>query len=417
MDILRIATSGSVDDGKSTLIGRLLYETGQVPTDRMQQIEESSKRRGLSFTDLSLLTDGLISEREQGITIDVAHIYFHTPARKYIIADTPGHEEYTRNMVTGASQSEVAITLIDARYGMLEQTRRHLHIAHLLKMSNLIVAINKMDLVGYERSAFEAIKSEVESYVNQLGASFTLHFIPMSALHGEGVTAFKDGLSWYQGAPLLDILESIKPRNIINAEGQTNFQVQQVLRPRGGDDPDFRGYAGSLRTGSIRVGDEIQVLSTGKSSTVVGVHKWGTELNASGPDQALTVLLADDIDLRRGDALIAKENDLATSRRMTASICWMDEQPMTSRKKYIYQQGSFSTKIMVDQIQGTVNLKNGELKSNHQVLLNEIAKATFKSASAIPAIQYQEGNSTGAFALIDEQSLNTVAVGFAERFA
>ncbi|MEO0404718.1 MAG: GTP-binding protein, partial [Bacteroidota bacterium] len=378
MELLRIATSGSVDDGKSTLIGRLLFETDHIPTDRLKALEISSQKRGLDFTDLSLLTDGLLAERAQGITIDVAHIYFATKQRKYIIADTPGHVEYTRNMITGASNAEVSIVLIDARRGVLEQTKRHLFIAHLLKLPQVIIAINKMDLVDYDQAVFKSIEKEVLEAAKTMGLESKLSFIPMSALQGEGVTQHLGYQKWYNGSTLLELLEDIPVQAEVDQAAR--FQVQHVIRPKSEAHPDFRGFAGAVESGVFEVGEEIRNTRTQQVSTVKKLEKWGSELPSSGKDLAVTVHLSDEIDARRGDVFIKNTSDQAATKQVAADICWMNDRPLNPRSTYILQQGTQRTKAKVKDVSQTVNMDNLEWETAGEVHLNDISKVSFKLA-------------------------------------
>lgn len=410
MDILRIATSGSVDDGKSTLIGRLLFETKHVPQDKLEQLKIDSKRRGLDFTDLSLLTDGLISEREQGITIDVAHVYFATAKRKYIIADTPGHEEYTRNMVTGASQSDVAIVLIDARKGILPQTKRHLSIANLLHLKTAIIAINKMDLLSYSEQRFRELQSDVEKLAHELNITIPLKFIPISALEGEGITAWTGKMSWHNGLPLLQLLDNLDFSTL--KEQPFRFNVQTVIRPKSGEFKDYRAYAGVVISGEVRKGMKIRVAQTDQIATVSKIEKWGTELPKSGKDQAVTLLLEEHIDLSRGDYLLAAENTLELQRTFTANICWMSTKQMNERQKLILQQGTRSTQVLVNQIHNVLNMENSQKESATQLNLNDIGLVSFKAAAAIPTEPFSSEGEHGGFILIDPSTYHTIGAGF-----
>lgn len=407
MDILRIATSGSVDDGKSTLIGRLLFESGQVPADRLAAIEESSKRRGLDFTDLSLLTDGLIAEREQGITIDVAHIYFATSKRKYIIADTPGHEEYTRNMVTGASQSDAAIVLVDARNGVVRQTRRHFYIASLLDLPHIIVAVNKMDLVNYDPSVFEKHTQELRGLAKRFGFNGHLHFVPVSALHGVGVTKLTEAVSWYDGPTLLELLENIETPQL--TEGEVRFQVQQVIRPRSEGYEDYRGYAGVLSRGDLRLGQKLSVAPSGQEVTVKSIEKWGQTLEHSGPSKALTIHLEEDVDLPRGEWLSSQEN--SGSKQFQATLTWLGEQPLQVSGRYILQHGTTDAQCKIDLVDEIMDMDSLEPRTSGPVEMNDLARVSLRSNKALPLVPFEFRQQSGSFILIDPGTQDTVAVG------
>jgi sulfate adenylyltransferase subunit 1 len=410
MEILRIATSGSVDDGKSTLIGRLLFDTNHVPKDKLEQIEKGSKKRGLNFTDLSLLTDGLISEREQGITIDVAHVYFSTAKRKCIIADTPGHEEYTRNMVTGASQSDVAIVLIDARKGVLNQTRRHLSIVGLLKMKAVIVAINKMDLVDYSQVRFEEIAFEVNELLPKIGVTSEVYFVPTSALSGEGVTAWSDKMPWFSGPSLLQLLDNVDIEK--NEDDIPLFNVQTVIRPRSDDFHDYRAYAGYLLSGTLVKGQKVRVASTGQLATIQKIEKWGREMDSSAKDKALTIHLEESIDLSRGDLLVPINHDPNMKREFSARLCWMGQRQLFPNQKLIFQLGTFSTQVLTTQILSVVDLNTFTSGSTSVLSMNDIGHVRFRSAAAVPAEPYTGGSEQGGFILIDPSDNATVAAGF-----
>ncbi|TDW99309.1 sulfate adenylyltransferase subunit 1 [Dinghuibacter silviterrae] len=415
MEVLRIATAGSVDDGKSTLIGRLLYDTRSIADDRLEAISQASKRKGLDFTDLSLLTDGLIAEREQGITIDVAHIYFSTPTRKYIIADTPGHVEYTRNMITGASNAQASIVLIDARNGVVEQTRRHLYIASLLRMKDVIVCVNKMDLVSFETSAFNAIRVEVLGLADQLGIDrSTLHFIPVAAKGGDNVvTAGSDNMPWYKGPSLLALLESLQP-----GKGLTDlplrFPVQYVIRPHQDAFHDFRGYAGKIASGSWSVGDSVVVLPSARTATISGLFKGTEAVSSASAGESITVTLAEDVDVSRGNMLVRQDQGgYPEVSNFTARIAWMDEHEMKEGKTFLLQHAQQVVKVKVLGVEEVLDIhtfqRAEEKKSFH---LNDIGTIRLKSAKPLFLDRYADNPANGAFILIDEFSNNTVAVGF-----
>lgn len=415
MDILRIATAGSVDDGKSTLIGRLLYDTKSITKDKLEAVEATSRRKGLDFTDLSLLTDGLIAEREQGITIDVAHIYFATENRKYIIADTPGHIEYTRNMITGASNAEASIVLIDARNGVIEQTRRHLFISSLLKIETVFVCINKMDLVDFDENVFEAIKDQVQQLSDKIGFEGNLYFIPIAAKDGDNVVFESERTDWYDGKALLEYLEEL-PLHKKDLQLPVRLPVQYVIRPYSDEHHDFRGYAGKLASGVLRKGDSVTVLPSLKDSTVKSIRSGNDELDSAIAGQSIVVELADDVDVSRGNMIVPAESDHIQVQSFTATITWMDEQPLNAGKTYLLQHGVNITKAKITAIQSILNIETMDKKEDASVFkLNDIGQVSIKTAKPIFADLYNVNPHNGAFILIDEFSNNTVAVGFIER--
>ncbi|MGR3809814.1 sulfate adenylyltransferase subunit 1 [Jiulongibacter sp. NS-SX5] len=416
MDILKIATAGSVDDGKSTLIGRLLYETKSITKDKIEALETASKRKGLDFTDLSLLTDGLIAEREQGITIDVAHIYFNTPNRKYIIADTPGHFEYTRNMVTGASNASVSIILIDSRNGVSEQTKRHYYISSLLRMENVIVAVNKMDLVDYSQERFEEIKSDFENTVGKSGfEGQQLTFIPLSSLYGQNITTKSDKMPWYKGEALLEVLEKLENRQ--QQVGADDFAarlpVQHVIRPKTTEYHDFRGYAGRIASGEFQVGDQVIALPSRQISSVKTIEKFETKLESASAGDSVTITLEDDIDISRGNMLAKVGAAPEGTKALSAKICWMDSTPMTAGKTYILQHGINDQKAKVLSIESVLDVEHLEESSErNDIQLNEIGLVNLKTAGEIFADKYQDNPLNGSFILIDPMTNNTVGLGF-----
>ena len=416
MDILRIATAGSVDDGKSTLIGRLLYDTKSITKDKLEAVESSSQRKGLDFVDLSLLTDGLIAEREQGITIDVAHIYFATENRKYIIADTPGHVEYTRNMITGASNVEASIVLIDARNGVIEQTRRHLFISSLLRIDTVFVCINKMDLVDYDQEIYNRIEKEVAELANKIGLESTLHFIPIAAKHGDNVVDRSTQLSWYNGKTLLEYLEDL-PVHKKDETLTARFPVQYVIRPHSNEYHDFRGYAGKLLSGTLSVGEEVIVLPSLKISTIKSISIADKELKVAHTGESITIQLEHDVDISRGNMIVPVHSFYTQATSCTATINWMDEGALTSGKTYLLQHGVNRVKAKVVSIQSVLDINTmGEKEEANSFKLNDIGKVTLKMAKPIFADRYRENPRNGAFILIDEFSNNTVSVGMIESF-
>lgn len=415
MDILRIATAGSVDDGKSTLIGRLLYDTKSITKDKLEAVEASSKRKGLDFVDLSLLTDGLIAEREQGITIDVAHIYFSTEKRKYIIADTPGHIEYTRNMITGASNAEASIVLIDARNGVIEQTRRHLFISYLLKIETVFVCINKMDLVGFDETVFIGIKSEVEELAKKIGYEGDLDFVPIAAKYGDNVVQPSHKMNWYNGPTLLEYLEDL-PVHKKDDSLPARFPVQFVIRPHSDQHHDFRGYAGKLLSGQLQKGQEVVVLPSSRISRISKIYHAQTEVDFARSGESLTVELEDDVDISRGNMIVPSNSAPAPISNLVATISWMEEQPLTNSKTFLLQHGVNFVKAKITNLQSKVDIHTMEETSEvSQFRLNDIGRVSIKTAKPIFADLFRDNPRNGAFILIDEFSNNTVAVGFIEK--
>jgi sulfate adenylyltransferase subunit 1 len=416
VDILKIATAGSVDDGKSTLIGRLLYETQSITKDKIEALETASKRKGLDFTDLSLLTDGLIAEREQGITIDVAHIYFNTPTRKYIIADTPGHFEYTRNMITGASNASVSIILIDSRNGISEQTKRHYYISQLLRIENVIVAVNKMDLVDYAQESFEAIKTDFETAVGKAGfEGQNITFIPLSSLYGENITTKSEKMSWYDGGSLLNILEGIENKQVRTGADAipARMGVQYVVRPKTEEYHDYRGYAGRISSGEFEVGDQVTALPSGQSSTIKSIQKFETDLKKAIAGDSVVITLDTDIDISRGNMLTRSNVVPEGKKALKAKVCWMDSTPLSAGKTYLLQHGVNTQKAKSMSIESVLDVQHlTESEDRNEINLNEIGIVNFKTAGEIYADSYEENPSNGAFILIDPMTNNTAGLGF-----
>jgi sulfate adenylyltransferase subunit 1 len=416
MDILKIATAGSVDDGKSTLIGRLLYETKSITKDKIEALEIASKRKGLDFVDLSLLTDGLIAEREQGITIDVAHIYFNSPNRKYIIADTPGHFEYTRNMVTGASNAVVSVILVDARNGVSEQTKRHFYIASLLRVKEVIVAINKMDLVDYGEERFKEIQAEFLSTVGE--ANFTeqrITFIPLSSLYGENIVEVSPKMSWYKGQSLLQHLESIELGKVSHNSSAlpARFAVQYIIRPKTEEFHDYRGYAGRLASGELSVGDVIQVHPSGQVSNIKTIEKFGKQLEHAKAGDSVTLTLETDIDVSRGNMLTKATEAVEPQKALKARICWLDNQPLTAGKTYLLQHGVNLQKAKVTALNSVMNIETMQLEeTRNELKLNEIGYVEVKTAQPLFPDTYESNPANGSFILIDSMTNSTVGVGF-----
>lgn len=416
MDILRIATAGSVDDGKSTLIGRLLYDTKSITKDKLDAVSATSMRKGLDFTDLSLLTDGLIAEREQGITIDVAHIYFSTERRKYIIADTPGHVEYTRNMITGASTAQASIVLIDARNGVIEQTRRHLFISSLLRIETAFICINKMDLVDYEESVFLSIENEMKQLANKIGFEGESFFIPIAARHGDNVVHPSPNMIWYKGKTLLQYMEGL-PVHQKDDTLPARFPVQFVIRPHSEEHHDFRGFAGKLITGVLQKAQEVLILPTQKKSKIKNILMGEKQISAAKAGDSIVVELYDEVDVSRGNMLIPAASQNIQINDFTATLCWMDEQPMNRSTTYLLQHGVNVVKAKITSIQSVLDIKSMESSSGLSTLnLNDIGIVRLKTAKPVFADKYKENRYNGAFILIDEFTNNTVGAGFIESF-
>jgi bifunctional enzyme CysN/CysC len=413
--LLRFATAGSVDDGKSTLIGRLLCDTKTIFEDQLEAVQRTSRAAGDEYLNLALLTDGLRAEREQGITIDVAYRYFATPRRKFIIADTPGHTQYTRNMVTGASTADLAIVLIDARNGLLEQSRRHTFLASLLGIPHLVVCVNKMDLVGWSRDRFEEIRADFASFAAKLDVH-DVTFVPISALHGDNVVSRSGNTPWYEGSSLLHHLEEVhiaSDRNLIDAR----FPVQWVLRPQNQTDDelhDYRGYAGTVAGGVFRVGDEVVALPSGFTSTVAGIDApGGRPLDQAFTGAAVSIRLADDIDLSRGDLLCRPHNRPTVSQDIDATVCWLTEQTeLAVGKRYTLQHTTRSAKAIVRTLDYRLDVNTLHRdQSAGSLTLNEIGRVRLRCQQPLLFDGYRRNRTTGSFILIDEASNNTVAAG------
>ncbi len=413
MEVLKIATAGSVDDGKSTLIGRILYDTKSLTTDKLEAIEKTSKQRGYDYLDFSLATDGLVAEREQGITIDVAHIYFSTKKKSYIIADTPGHIEYTRNMVTGASTSQASIILIDARKGVIEQTNRHFFITNLLRIKDVVVAINKMDLVDYSEEVYERIKADFETLMSKRDYQDQhITFIPVSALKGDNVVNKTNAMPWYKGESLLEHLEKLDKADIFNV-GTPRFPVQYVIRPKTEDFHDFRGYAGKVYGGNLSVGDNVIVLPSKTRSKIKEVYFYDQAYQTASRRSSVTITLEDDINVSRGD-MIVKEGDLPTiDKQITANVCWMDAEHLVPGAKYVLQHGVNKVLAKVSSINYKIHPDYSGIDHEATNLkMNDIASVTFKLNKPIFYDQFKNHRTNGSFILIDAQNNNTSGVGF-----
>jgi sulfate adenylyltransferase subunit 1 len=407
MDILRFITAGSVDDGKSTLIGRLLYDSKSILIDQLEAIEKQSKNKLNGEIDLALLTDGLRAEREQGITIDVAYKYFSTPKRKFIIADAPGHIQYTRNMVTGASNSELAIILIDARNGVVEQTRRHSIIASLLNIPHVVVAINKMDLVNYSEDVYNNIVIDYEQVAKSLGLK-DVKYIPICALNGDNIVDRSKNLSWYQGAPLLNYLENVKLDSDVNLN-DPRFSVQYVIRPQAPELHDYRGYAGKIISGVYHKGDKVIVLPSGIESSIKAIEIAGKEVDEAYALQSVVLHLEDDLDVSRGDMIVPINNQPNIEQEFEVLLCWMDNKPLIPGNKYLLQTNSSRVRSVVKEIEYKLDVNTLQKNfSPEKAVLNDIIKATIKTAAPVAFDSYKKLRQNGGAILIDETSCVTV---------
>ncbi len=410
--LLRFLTCGSVDDGKSTLIGRLLYDTKAILADTLLAMEKTSARRGLTAADLSLLTDGLQAEREQGITIDVAYRYFTTGTRKYIIADAPGHEQYTRNMVTAASTADLGVILIDARRGVLAQTCRHSKLAHMMGIEHLVVAVNKMDLVDYDEATFRQIKADYLSFAARAGIA-DIRFVPMSAVNGDMVVERGERLAWYEGPTLLEILESAPVAHSEHAE-PFRFPVQYVCRPQQATDPklhDYRGYMGRIESGEIAVGDDITILPTGRDTRVKAIHLGNQKLEFGVAGQSVTLLLEDDIDISRGELIVGRDATPSVVSSLRADLCWLAEAPLDPRRTYLIRHTTRTVKAKLATIHHRFDIHTLEKLDAAQLGVNDIAEVSFKLAAPLVVDPYARNRATGAFIVIDETTNNTVGAG------
>ncbi len=411
--LLRLATAGSVDDGKSTLVGRLLHDTKNVLVDQMDAVERVSKERGLTAADLALLTDGLRAEREQGITIDVAYRYFATPERAYVLADCPGHVQYTRNTVTGSSTADVVVLLTDARKGVLEQTRRHLAVAALLRVQHVIVAVNKIDLVDFSQEVFTTIAEQIGQIAAELGVT-SVFAIPTSALGGDNIVDRSASTPWYQGPTLLELLETLP----VGGDDQTGlrFPVQSVIRPQQASldgNPDFRGYGGRIAAGEVAVGDEVVVANSGRRTTVAGIQLGERELQGAAAPLSVTIRLADEIDIARGDTIVAAADAPPVVQQFHATVCWLAEQPLVGRTRLLVKHGSATSQAIVTNIVGRLDLDTLAEVPADQLGLNDIGTVEVRLSQPLPVQDYAESRAQGAFLLIDGPSGATRGAGMA----
>jgi len=425
LDLLRFTTAGSVDDGKSTLIGRLLFDAKQVFEDQLEHVAAASVRRGGEGTlDLALLTDGLRAEREQGITIDVAYRYFATEKRRFIIADCPGHQQYTRNMVTGASTADLSVILLDARKGVLEQSKRHAFISALLGIPHLVVAINKMDLVNYSQERFDELAREFQSFAHNLNASRgdrararDIVYIPISALEGDNVVSGSERMDWYEGPTLLELLESVEVAYDHPHERPARLAVQWVIRPGGGAGGelhrDYRGYAGQLASGALRAGEEITVLPSGERTTIAAIDTYDGELLEAQAPMSVTLRLADELDVSRGSMICAGEQPPTVSRELEADLCWMSERPSRAGGRYLIKHTTQSAKAIVDELRDVVDVHTLERRAQPpaELALNDIGRVRLRTSAPLVFDPYAANRRTGSFILLDEATNETVAAG------
>jgi bifunctional enzyme CysN/CysC len=407
---VRFATAGSVDDGKSTLIGRLLYDTKSIFEDQLEHVERTSRQRGDGYTNLALLTDGLRAEREQGITIDVAYRYFHTPRRKFIIADTPGHEQYTRNMVTGASTADLALILVDARRGVLEQSRRHAFIASLLRIPHLVVCVNKMDLVDYSEEAFSDVCEDFTGWAAKLDVT-DVTFVPISALHGDNVVDRSERMPWYQGPSLLYHLEHVhvaSDRNLVDAR----FPVQWVVRPMTDEHHDYRGYAGEVASGTFRVGDEVVVLPSGLETRIAAIDTYDGPIDEAYPPLSVVLRLDDDVDVSRGDMICRPGNRPQETRELDAMVCWMSERPLQPSGRYRIKHTTRTALAKAEAVRYRIDVNTLHRDESADGLgLNEIGRLSLRLSSPLFLDEYRRNRATGSFILIDESTNDTVGAG------
>ncbi|MFI5957010.1 sulfate adenylyltransferase subunit 1 [Cryptosporangium sp. NPDC051539] len=412
-DLLRVATAGSVDDGKSTLIGRLLHDSKNVFADQFDAVEAASKRRGLDAADLALLTDGLRAEREQGITIDVAYRYFATPRRTFVLADTPGHVQYTRNMVTGASTADVAVVLVDARHGLVEQSHRHAAVAALLGVGHVVLAVNKMDLVGFSEEVYDRIVADFDVLAAELGLR-SVTAIPVSALHGDNVVEPSAKFGWYAGQTLLDHLETVPVPPRGGAVG-ARLPVQLVIRPRSAEHPDYRAYAGRIAAGTLRVGDEIVVLPSGRRSTVAGIDTHDGSLDAASTGRSVSVRLTDDVDVSRGDLIAAAPDAPEPVKQLTGRVCILAERQVRAGDRFRLRAGTREVRAIVGAVADRLDVTTLKREDTDALVLNDIGDVTLRLAEPVAVDPYALSRGTGSFLLIDESTGATVAAGMVEQ--
>ncbi len=406
MNILKFFTAGSVDDGKSTLIGRMLYDTNSILSDQLEAIQRANRKNDDGTVDLAILTDGLRAEREQGITIDVAYKYFQTEKRKFIIADTPGHIQYTRNMVTGASTANLAIILIDARNGVVEQTIRHSYLVSLLGIRDVVICVNKMDMVDYSETVFRSIETNYRQLASQLNLK-NIHFIPVSALKGDNIVYYSSNMQWYEGSSLLNYLEEVSVEEEVSHH-QARFPVQWVLRPQTADLHDYRGYCGRVSSGRFQVGDAVTVLPSGEQSRVERIEFFEQDLNEALAGQSVTMHLSDDVDISRGDMLVNSSDLPIHSNQVEADLCWLDNKPLDPGLQYLLQHHSKTTRCKIQDLIYQVDINTLERHASQEFKLNDIGRVILKTADRLPFDFYDESRSNGAAILIDPRSNITV---------
>jgi sulfate adenylyltransferase subunit 1 len=410
MELLRFTTAGSVDDGKSTLIGRLLYDSKAIFEDQMGLLEETSKQRGEEGVNLALLTDGLRSEREQGITIDVAYRYFATPKRKFIIADTPGHIQYTRNMVTGASTANLALLLVDARHGVIEQTKRHAFIASLLQIPHIAVCVNKMDLVDYDQEAYKKIKADFEDFASKLEIK-DVRFIPISALNGDNVVDRSVNMDWYDGSTLMHLLENIHIGSDHN-HVDCRFPVQYIVRPQSAEFPDYRGYAGRIEGGVFKPGDEVIVLPSGFTSKIKSIDTFDGEVEEAFSPMSVCMTLTNDIDISRGDMLVRKNNKPTVEQNIDLMICWMNEKKMMIGGKYTIRHTSQTARCVIKEVNYKMDINTlHRLEEDKEISMNDIGRITIRTTKPLFFDSYRRNRNTGSIILVDEATNETIAAG------
>lgn len=410
MELLRFTTAGSVDDGKSTLIGRMLYDSKSIFQDQMEAIERASIAKGEEHVNLALLTDGLRAEREQGITIDVAYRYFATPKRKFIIADTPGHIQYTRNMVTGASSAHLAIILIDARHGVQEQTRRHAFIASLLQIPHIVICINKMDLVDYDQTVFDKIRADFKSFASKLEVQ-DIRFVPISALVGDNIVHRSENMAWHEGPTLMYLLETIhigSDRNHVDCR----FPVQSVIRPQSAEHPDYRGYAGRVAGGVFKAGDEVMVLPSGFTSTVEAIDTFSGEIEEAFAPMSVTIRLTDEIDISRGDMIVRTHNSPTVGQDLEMMVCWLSEKPLVENGKYAIKHTTKDARCIIKEVRYKVDVNDlHRIEDDKEIKLNDIARIIIRTTAPLFYDSYRRNRVTGSIILIDEATNETVGAG------
>tara|TARA_B100000902_G_scaffold324710_1_gene318997 strand:- start:774 stop:2060 length:1287 start_codon:yes stop_codon:yes gene_type:complete len=414
--VLRFMTCGSVDDGKSTVIGRLLFDTKTILTDTLNQIKNTSKKKGMTEIDLSLITDGLQAEREQGITIDVAYRYFSTGNRKYIIADAPGHEQYTRNMVTAASTAQLAIILIDARKGISTQTKRHTFLTKLVGIKHIIVAINKMDLIEFDEAKYKSIcdnYKKFEKIFSSLNTSINIEFLPMSALKGDMIVDRGNSMDWYKGPTLLEFLENLDTTHD-NKESSLRFPIQYVCRPRESENQelhDFRAFMGRIESGFLKINDKIKILPSGNKSSIKEIRVGEKNINEAIPEQSVTVTLTDEIDISRGDMLVHQDDSIKAIKNFTGMVCWFSEIPLSINRTYLIMHTTRTSKAKITNINHKINIETLNHEEANELKTNDIANISFKLAQPLIVDDYNENRGTGAFIIIDETTFHTVGAG------